>query len=57
MKERNKEGYHDPTAERAIKRVDRQNRGKSKIGPMTSILCYTLGELECFRQILEYFRR
>ncbi len=56
MRERNHEGYHDPTACRAIKRVDRQRRRKTSRKAAESVLSYTLGELLCFQQILAYFR-
>lgn len=56
MRERNHEGYNDPTACRAIKRVDRQRRRKTSRKATESVLSYTLGELLCFQQILAYFR-
>lgn len=56
MRERNHEGYNDPTACRAIKRADRQRRRKTSRKAAASVLSYTLGELLCFQQILVYFR-
>lgn len=56
MRERNHEGYHGPTACRAIKRADRQRRRKTSRKAVASVLSYTLGELLCFKQILAYFR-
>ena len=56
MRERNHEGYHDPTACRAIKRTDRQRLRKTSRKAAASVLSYTLGELLCFKQILAYFR-
>lgn len=56
MRERNHEGYHDPTACRAIKRADKQRWRKTSRKAAESVLSYTLGELLCFQQILTYFR-
>ena len=56
MRERNHEGYHDPTACRAIKRSDMQRLRKTSRKASASVLSYTLGELLCFKSILAYFR-
>ena len=52
MREQNKEGYHDPTAERAIKRAVRHKYKRKQTKHTARTLYYTLGELACFQQIL-----
>ncbi len=49
MIERNHEGYHDPTACRAIRRADRGRRRKKK-GHLT----YYLREAEGFQETIEH---
>ena len=57
MKERNKEWYHDPTAERAISKVDRERNKNIIHRRHENMLMYKIGELSCFQKILEYFRK
>lgn len=45
-RDRNHEGYHDPTAGRAIRRVSR----RYKIQPKQGGLVYCLGDLPAFRK-------
>lgn len=47
---RNHEGYHDPTAGKAIRRAHRARRqGRQERGP----LCYPLGEVKGFRTAVD----
>lgn len=45
---KNHEGYHDPTAGKAIRRAHRRKRTSAKLRPLT----YRLGELPGFPVIL-----
>lgn len=48
MRDRNHEGYHDPTACRAVRRADR-GRGKRR----NTHLTYQLKEIRSFRKAVE----
>lgn len=51
---RNHEGYHDPTACFAIRRVD---RGKNRVRRNIATLTYQLGEIPDFRKVKESIKR
>ena len=59
MRERNSEGYHDPTAERAIVKADRylRRRNKTKSKSRVISLTYLIGELPSFQKVLKDFRK
>ena len=48
-RDRNHEGYHDPTAGKAIRRASRRHKGE----PEWLCLTYQLGELESFREAVK----
>lgn len=49
MRERNHEGYHDPTACRAVMRADRGRRKRRKV-----FLSYQIKETKSFKKAIDY---
>lgn len=52
-RDRNQEGYHDPTAGKAIRRASKKQKQPEK----WSCLTYTLEEAQGFRQVVEYMKK
>ena len=53
MRDGNHEGYHDPTACRAVRRADR-SKGRSTKPYKTRHLTYQLKEIRSFRKAVEF---
>lgn len=52
-KDRNHEGYHDPTASKAIRRVGRRKRAKKQEQEhKVERLVYCIGDLEEFKRLM-----
>lgn len=53
---KNHEGYHDPTACEAVRRVNRSKRNRNGVAKHDPILTYWMSEVPSFREVRKLLR-